>query len=155
MPGRDIAVAVVVLGFSALVFHEAWNMPIFSGQALTAPGLFPMITAVAMGALALGVLVTRMPQVLGWVSSPPPAAEEPLGSVGKVMLCLAVVGLAIFVMRPAGFIAAGVVATAGLMLVGLGRRPSWREGALIVALSAGLPVGTHWLFTQVFLTPLP
>lgn len=155
MPARDIAVAAVMLAFAAAVFREAWNMPIFRDQALTAPGLFPMITAVAIGGLALIVLLQRVPQALGWRATPPALPEEELGSIPKVILCAAVTGLAIALMRPAGFIAAGVVATAGLMLVGLGRRPSAGEAALIAGFAAILPIAAHRLFTQVFLTPLP
>lgn len=155
MPGRDIAVAAVMLAFAAAVFRESWNMPVFGGQALTAPGLFPMITAAAIGLLALLVLVQRVPQALGWRPVPPEPPEEELGSVPKVLICAAITALAIALMRPAGFIAAGMVATAGLMLTGLGRRPRTGEAALIAGFAILLPVATHWLFTQVFLTPLP
>lgn len=155
MPGRDIAVAVVMLAFSAAAFLVSWNMPVFGGQALTAPGLFPMITSGAMAALALAVLVHRMPQALGWRPVPPAEPEEELGSLPKVLLCAVVTGLGVALLRPAGFVAAGTLVTAGLMLVGLGRRPDGREGLVIVACSLGLPLAAHWLFTQVFLTPLP
>lgn len=155
MVGRDIAVAAVMLVFAAVVFRESWNMPVFGGQALTAPGLFPMITAAAIGLLALAVLADRVPQALGWRPIPPAPPEEGLGSIPKVVLCLVVTGTAIAMMRPAGFVAAGMVATAGLMLVGLGRRPRPAEALLIAGVSLALPFGTHWLFTQVFLTPLP
>jgi hypothetical protein len=155
VPGRDITVAAVMLAFAAAVFRESWNMPVFGGQPLTAPGLFPMITAAAIGLLALAVLVQRVPQALGWRPVPPEPPEEELGSVAKVLLCAAITALAIALMRPAGFIAAGMVATAGLMLAGLGRRPRAGEAALIAGFAILLPVATHWLFTQVFLTPLP
>lgn len=155
MPGRDIAVAAVMLAFAALAFQQSWNMPIIGGQALTAPGLFPMITSAAIGALALAVLVARVPQALGWRPVPPEAPEEELGSLAKVLLSTLVTGLAVALMRPAGFIVAGMVATAGLMLIGLGRRPSAAQAALILGLALALPFATHWLFTQVFLTPLP
>ena len=155
MPGRDIAVAVVMLAFAAAVFRESWNMPVFGGQPLTAPGLFPMITAAAIGLLALIVLAQRLPQALGWQPVPPAPPEEELGSVPKVILCALITGLAIALMRPLGFIAAGIVATAGLMLAGLGRRPSAGQAAFIADAAVLLPIATHWLFTQVFLTPLP
>jgi hypothetical protein len=155
MPGRDIAVAVVMLAFAAAVFRQSWNMPVFGGQALTAPGLFPMITAVAIGLLALAVLVQRVPQALGWRPVPIEPPEEELGSVPKVILCAVITGVAIALMKPAGFIAAGIVATAGLMLAGLGRRPSAGEAALVAGFAVVLPFVTHWVFTQVFLTPLP
>ena len=155
MPGRDIAVAAVMLAFAAAVFRESWNMPVFGGQALTAPGLFPMITAAAIGLLALAVLVQRVPQALGWRPVPPEPPEEELGSVPKVILCAVITGVAVALMKPLGFIACGIVATAGLMLAGLGRRPDTREAALIAGCAILLPIATHWLFTQVFLTPLP
>jgi hypothetical protein len=155
VPARDIAVAAVMLAFAAAVFRESWNMPIFGGQALTAPGLFPMITAAAIGLLALAVLVQRVPQALGWRAVPPEPPGEELGSVPKVLLCAVITGVAIALMRPAGFIAAGIFATAGLMLAGLGRRPRAGEAALIAGFALILPVAIHRLFTQVFLTPLP
>jgi len=144
-----------MLAFAALAFHQSWHMPVFSGQALTAPGLFPMITSAAIGGLALIVLAQRVPQALGWWPVPPATPEEELGSLPKVLLCAAITGVAVALMRPAGFIVAGMVATAGLMLVGLGRRPTAAEAALILGMAVALPLGTHWLFTQVFLTPLP
>jgi hypothetical protein len=155
VPGRDIAVAAVMLAFAAAVFRESWNMPIFGGQALTAPGLFPMITAAAIGLLALVVLAERVPQALGWRPVPPAPPEEELGSVPKVILCMVIAGVAIALMKPAGFIAAGIFASAGLMLAGLGRRPGTGEAALIAGFSLVLPFAIHQLFTQVFLTPLP
>lgn len=155
MPRRDIAVAVMMLAFAALAFHQSWHMPVFGGQPLTAPGLFPMMTAGAIGALALIVLIQRVPQALGWRPVPPEAPEEELGSVSKVLLCAVITATAVALMRPAGFIVAGMVATAGLMLVGLGRRPGAGEAALVAGMAVALPLGTHWLFTQVFLTPLP
>jgi hypothetical protein len=155
MPGRDIAVAVVMLAFATAVFLQSWNMPVFGGQALTAPGLFPMITAAAIGLLALAVLLQRVPQALGWRAVPPEPPEEELGSVPKVLLCAVITGVAIALMKPLGFIACGIFATAGLMLAGLGRRPGAGEAALIAGCAILLPFATHWLFTQVFLTPLP
>ncbi len=155
MPGRDIAVAAVMLAFAAAVGWQSWNMPVFGGQVLSAPGLFPMLTAGAIGLLALGVFVVRVPQALGWRPVPPEPEAEELGSVTKVALCTIVTVVAVALMRPAGFIVAGVVATIGLMLVGLGQRPTRMQGLLILAAGLALPVATHWLFTQVFLTPLP
>jgi hypothetical protein len=155
LPGRDIAVAAVMLGFAAAVFFEAQRMPVIGGQPLTAPGLFPAITAVAIGLLALIVLALRLPQALGLRPVPEEPPAEPLGSVAKVALCAGVVGLAILLMRPLGFVATGIVATAGLMLAGLGRRPTAAEAALIAAFGLLLPLAAHWLFTQVFLVPLP
>lgn len=155
MPGRDIAVAVVMLAFAAAVFREAWYMPVFGGQPLKAPGLFPMITAAAIAGLAILVLIRRVPQALGWRPVPPAPPEEELGSVPKVILCAAITAGAIALMRPAGFIAAGIFATAGLMLAGLGRRPRAGEAALIAAFALVLPFAIHRLFTRVFLTPLP
>lgn len=155
MAVRDIAVAAVMLAFAAAVFRESWNMPVFGGQALTAPGLFPMITAAAIGLLALAVLVQRVPQALGWRPLPPEPPGEELGSVAKVVLCAVITGVAIALMKPLGIIACGIFATAGLMLAGLGRRPGAGEAALIAGCAILLPFATHWLFTQVFLTPLP
>jgi len=155
VPARDIAVAAAMLVFAAAAFRESWNMPVFSGNALTAPGLFPMITAVAIGGLALAVLVRRVPQALGWLPTPQEPPEEELGSVTKVVVCAAVTAVAIALLRPVGFVAAGVVATAGLMLAGLGRRPRAKEAALILGLSLSLPFAAYWLFSRVFLTPLP
>jgi hypothetical protein len=155
MPARDIAVAVVMLAFAAAVFRESWNMPVFGGQPLTAPGLFPMMTAAAIGLLALAVLVQRVPQALGWRAIPPAPPEEELGSVPKVVLCAVITGVAVALLKPMGFIAAAIFATAGLMLAGLGRRPAAGEAALIAGCAILLPFATHRLFTQVFLTPLP
>lgn len=144
-----------MLAFAAVVFQQSWTMPVFGGQPLTAPGLFPMITAAAIGLLALIVLVLRVPQALGWRPVPPAPAEEALGSIPKVLLCVLVTGIAVALMRPAGFLVAGTIATAGLMLVGLGRRPRAGEALLILGLALLLPFAIHRLFTQVFLTPLP
>lgn len=132
MPWRDIAVATVMLVIAVAAFRESWNMPIFGGQRLTAPGLFPMITAAAIGLLALTVLFRRIPEVLGWRSVRPEAPEEEIGSVAKVVICTLITAGAVALMRPAGFIVAGMFATAGLMLAGLGRRPSLSEGTLPV-----------------------
>jgi hypothetical protein len=155
MPRRDIAVAGVMLLLAIAVFLESWRMPVFGGQPLAAPGLFPAVTAVGIGILALVVLAARVPQALGWRPVPPEAPGEEMGSFAKVVLCAATVGVAVALMRPLGFVAAGVVATVGLMLAGLGRRPRLAEAGLIAASGIGLPFAMHWLFTQVFLTPLP
>lgn len=155
MPWRDIAVATVMLVIAVAAFRESWNMPIFGGQNLTAPGLFPMITAAAIGLLALTVLIRRIPEVLGWRPIRPEAPEEEIGSVAKVVICTLITAGAVALMRPAGFIVAGMFATAGLMLAGLGRRPKLPEGALILGTALILPFVMHWVFTQIFLTPLP
>jgi hypothetical protein len=155
MPGRDIWVAAVMLVFAAWVAWQSWHMPVFAGQMLSAPGLFPMLTAGAIALLALAVFVERVPQALGWRPTPPEPETEELGSVTKVALCTVVTIIAVALMRPAGFIAAGIVATIGLMVVGLGRRPTRAQAVLILGAGLALPVATHWLFTQVFLTPLP
>ena len=155
MPWRDIAVATVMLVIALAAFRESWKMPIFGGQNLTAPGLFPMITAAAIGLLALTVLIRRIPEALGWR---PIRLEEPaekIGSVSKVIICTLITAGAVALMRPAGFIVAGMFATAGLMLAGLGRRPNLREGALVLGTALILPFVMHWVFTQIFLTPLP
>ncbi|MFN7673018.1 MAG: tripartite tricarboxylate transporter TctB family protein [bacterium] len=155
MPWRDIAVATVMLVIAVVAFRESWNMPIFGGQNLTAPGLFPMITAAAIGLLALTVLIRRIPEVLGWRPMRPEAPEEEIGSVTKVIICTLITAGAVALMRPAGFIVAGMFATAGLMLTGLGRRPNLPEGAMILGTALILPFVMHWVFTQIFLTPLP
>lgn len=156
MARRDVAVAGAMLLLALAVLWESWKMPVFGGQPLSAPGLFPAITAGAIAALALAVLLARAPQALGWRAAPPEAPPgEPLGSVPKVLLCALVTLAALLVMKPLGFVAAGAVATVGLMLAGLGRRPRGWEAALVAAFGVLLPLGTHWLFTQVFLTPLP
>ncbi|MCE2922193.1 MAG: tripartite tricarboxylate transporter TctB family protein [Roseomonas sp.] len=155
MPWRDIAVATVMLVIAVVAFRESWNMPIFGGQRLTAPGLFPMITAAAIGLLALTVLIRRIPEVLGWRPMRPEAPEEEIGSVTKVIICTLITAGAVALMRPAGFIVAGMFATAGLMLTGLGRRPNLPEGAVILGTALILPFVMHWVFTQIFLTPLP
>ncbi len=155
MPWRDIAVATVMLVIAVAAFRESWNMPIFGGQSLTAPGLFPMITAAAIGLLALTVLIRRIPEALGWRPIRPEAPEEEIGSVSKVILCTLITAGAVALMRPMGFIVAGIFATAGLMLAGLGRRPSLPQSALILGAALVLPVVMHWVFTQIFLTPLP
>ena len=155
MPWRDIAVATVMLVIAVAAFRESWNMPIFGGQNLTAPGLFPMITAAAIGLLALTVLIRRIPEVLGWRPMRPEAPEEEIGSVTKVIICTLITAGAVALMRPAGFLVAGMCATAGLMLTGLGRRPNLPEGAVILGTALILPFVMHWVFTQIFLTPLP
>lgn len=155
MPGRDIAVAGVMLVFALAVFFESWRMPVFAAQPLSAPGLFPALTAIAIGMLALWVLFARVPQALGWRPTPPEPESDELGSVPKVVLCTLVTVAAVALLRPAGFIVTGIVATIGLMLVGLGRRPRGAEAALILGTGLALPFAAHWLFTQVFLTPLP
>ncbi len=155
MPGRDVAVAGVMLAFAIAAFSESWRMPVFAGQYLSAPGLFPAITAGAIGLLAVIVLVVRVPQWLGWRATPAEAPEEPLGSVPQVLLCAAIVGAGILLMRPIGFVGAGIFCTVGLMLAGLGRRPTRGEALLIITFGLALPVLTHLLFTRVFLTPLP
>ena len=155
MPWRDIAVATVMLVIAVAAFRESWNMPIFGGQRLTAPGLFPMITAAAIGLLALTVLIRRIPEVLGWRPMRPEAPEEEIGSVTKVIICTLITAGAVALMRPAGFIVAGMFATAGLMLTGLSRRPNLPEGAVILGTALILPFVMHWVFTQIFLTPLP
>lgn len=155
MPWRDIAVATVMLVIAVAAFRESWNMPIFGGQNLTAPGLFPMITAAVIGLLALTVLIRRIPEVLGWRPMRPEAPEEEIGAVSKVVICTLITAGAVALMRPAGFIVAGMFATAGLMLAGLGRRPKPPEGALILGTALILPFVMHWVFTQIFLTPLP
>jgi hypothetical protein len=155
MPGRDVAVAGVMLAFAIAALYESWRMPVFGGQYLSAPGLFPALTAGAIGLLALIVLVVRVPQWLGWRATPAEPPGEPLGSVAQVLLCAAIVGASILLMRPLGFIAAGILCTVGLMLAGLGRRPGRGEAALIAVFGLALPILTHLLFTRVFLTPLP
>lgn len=155
MPGRDVAVASVMLAFAIAALYESWRMPVFAGQYLSAPGLFPALTAGAIGVLSLIVLVVRVPQWLGWRGTPAEAPEEPLGSVAQVVLCAVIVGASILMMRPLGFIAAGIFCTIGLMLAGLGRRPTRSEAMLIALFGLALPVLTHLLFTRVFLTPLP
>jgi hypothetical protein len=155
MPGRDIVVAAAMLVFAAAALLEAWRMPVFGGQPLTAPGLFPAITAASIGLLALLVLLDRVPQALGWRPVRPEPESEPIGAPAKVLICAAIVGVAILLMRPFGFVVAGMVATAGLMLAGLGRRPRAAEALLIAGCGVVLPAATHWLFTRVFLTPLP
>jgi len=155
MPGRDVAVAGVMLVFALAVAYESWRMPIFAGQHLSAPGLFPLMTAVAIGLLALFVLVTRVPQWLGWRQTPAEPPGEALGSIAKVVLCALLVGITILLMRPLGFVLAGIFGTVALMLVGLGRQPKRNEALLIAGFGLALPYLTHLLFTQVFLTPLP
>ncbi len=155
MPGRDVAVAGVMLAFAIAAFYESWRMPVFAGQYLSAPGLFPALTAGAIGLLSLIVLMVRVPQWLGWIAPPEEAPEEPLGSVTLVIICAAIVGVSILLMRPLGFIAAGVFCTIGLMLAGLGRRPTGGQALLIAGFGLALPFLIHLLFTRVFLTPLP
>lgn len=155
MPRRDMAVAGAMLVFALLALYESWRMPIFDGQVLAAPGLFPAVAAGGIALLSLAVLVNRLPQAMGWRPTTPEAPAEDPGNAKQALLCAAVVGVALLLMRPFGFVAAGVVATIGLMLAGLARRPRPGEALLIAVAGLGLPFAVHWLFTQVFLTPLP
>ncbi len=154
---KDIAFAAVMLLLGAAALVESVRMPLFAGgQVLSAPGLFPGMVAAVICVLSLVVLVRRLGQLRpGRRLSAEEDPDEDPGNLRIVGGAIVVVGGAILAMPMLGFIAAGMIATTGLMLVGLNRRPRVPEVLVIATVGLTLPWVVYLFFTRLFMTPLP
>ena len=119
--------------------------------AVLAPSYWPRVICLALAALGLGMLVRNW---LSHRSGEPNAADEPSTLSELVFWRVALVIAGSFVLymllEPLGFVLAGAIALALLMLLAGERRPLH-----LALISAGIPLLLYLFFTKAASIPIP
>lgn len=129
----------VLFGVFLLLVLTPWQVKSYGG-GMSDPTLFPDIAAtllVLLGALQIAV---------------PPPAEAPADrrELGRAAAVVALTGASLAVMHGLGYLPAGFLLMAGLLLLMRERRVLW-----LVAATLGLPLAIWALFVVVLERPLP
>jgi hypothetical protein len=146
MRKADVVVALLLLGFSALVAWESLKLDI--GWGLNGPGggFFPFWLAVGLGICSVGIVWQAL-----WRAAP--SLRGPLvqrGGWGPLLrVTLPAIALVALTEILGLYLAAALYIGVSMQL--LGRHHWW----LILALSIGLPLGSYFLFDIWFLIPMP